>query len=130
MEIEYYGNYSLENGEYIGFYPTDIYPDIGTIPEPKIKLTKKQWQEALSDVRYKVTDNVHTEWPFTEEELNTEAEESIKSTRLSLLKESDWVVLPHSPVTGSKLEEWVTYRQELRDVTNQTPPYVLPTKPE
>ena len=50
--------------------------------------------------------------------------------RLSLLKESDWVVLPHSPITGSKLEEWVTYRQALRDITKQESPYILPVKPE
>ena len=50
--------------------------------------------------------------------------------RLSLLSQSDWVVLPHSPITGSKLDEWIQYRQDLRDITLQTPPYTFPTKPE
>ena len=130
MDIKYYGNYSLESGEYIGLYPTDMHPDISSIPEPKIELTKHQWKQVISGPRYRVINGVHTESPFTEEELSKDHEESIKKQRLDLLKESDWVVLPHSPITGSKLEEWVTYRQELRDVTNQTPPYVLPTKPE
>jgi len=60
-----------------------------------------------------------------EEELN-----SIRRQRDRLLQQCDWVVLPHSPITGSKLDEWITYRQALRDITNQTPPYTLPTQPE
>ena len=130
MNKKYYANYDLESGDYLGLYPTDVYPDIDSIPEPKIELTEKEWQEAYSEVRYKVIDGVHTKSPLTEEELNKNTEESVKMKRLSLLKESDWVVLPHSPVTGSKLEEWVTYRQALRDITKQESPYILPVKPE
>lgn len=129
MDKKYYANYDLESGDYLGLYPTDVYSNIDSIPEPKIELTEKEWQEAYSEVRYRVINGVHTKSPLTEEELNKNTEESVKMKRLSLLKESDWVVLPHSPITGVKLEEWITYRQALRDVTEQKSPYTLPNPP-
>lgn len=55
----------------------------------------------------------------------------VRKKRDDLLLESDWVVLPHSPITGSNLNEWIQYRQDLRDVTNQSNPFEItwPTKP-
>ena len=37
-----------------------------------------------------------------------------------------------SPISGSKLTEWQTYRQSLRDVTSQSNPFEVtwPAKPE
>lgn len=56
----------------------------------------------------------------------------VRKERDDLLLESDWVVLPYSPITGSNLNEWIQYRQDLRDVTNQSNPFEItwPTKPE
>ena len=56
----------------------------------------------------------------------------IRGERNALLIASDWTVLPDSPFTGSKLAEWKTYRQTLRDLPANTsdpsdPTY--PTKP-
>ena len=56
----------------------------------------------------------------------------IRGVRNALLAESDWTILPDSPFTGSKLAEWKTYRQTLRDLPANTsdpsdPTY--PTKP-
>jgi len=42
-------------------------------------------------------------------------EEQIRSVRDKLLLESDWRVLPDTPT--SKLEDWKTYRQTLRNIT-------------
>jgi hypothetical protein len=58
--------------------------------------------------------------------------EEIRETRNTLLSECDWTQFQDSPITGSKLTEWQTYRQSLRDVTNQENPYNItwPTKPE
>ena len=130
MEVQYFAHYDSGSGDYNGFYPTDVYPDMDTIPTPNIELTQSEWREARGDSRYRVINGVHSEVPFTTEEENEKQLISIKRERESLLLESDWVVLPHSPITGSKLNEWITYRQSLRDISNQTPPYVLPTKPE
>jgi len=71
----------------------------------------------------------------TEEEINIKIEEKwieIRDIRDSLLVQSDWTQFQDSPITGSKLTEWQTYRQSLRDITNQSNPFSLtwPTKPE
>jgi hypothetical protein len=44
--------------------------------------------------------------------------ETLRSQRRSLLKNSDWTVMPDSPLSDSKKAEWTTYRQALRDITN------------
>lgn len=55
----------------------------------------------------------------------------IRSTRNTLLSESDWTQFQDSPITGSSLTDWQTYRQSLRDVTTQSDPYDItwPNKP-
>ena len=57
--------------------------------------------------------------------------EQIRSQRDSILKESDWIDLPNSPVKNK--ESWLTYRQALRDLPqNFSSPeeVVWPNKPE
>lgn len=129
-EIQYFGYYDSGSGDYLGFYATDIWPDSGSYETPYIELTETEWREARSHIRYRVIDGVHTEVPYTTNEQNQRDLNNIRRERSNLLKETDWVVLPHSPITGSKLDEWIQYRQDLRDVTSQTRPYTLPTQPE
>jgi len=67
--------------------------------------------------------------------LNTRKEikwSEIRESRDILLSDSDWTQFQDSPITGSKLTEWQTYRQSLRDITTQENPYNItwPTKPE
>ena len=66
------------------------------------------------------------------QEVNDNRWDIIRKKRDELLLNSDWVVLPHSPITGSNLNEWIQYRQGLRDVTSQSSPFEItwPTKPE
>jgi len=47
----------------------------------------------------------------------------VRSSRDSLLSESDWTQFNDSPISGSTLTDWQTYRQSLRDITNQSDPY-------
>lgn len=58
--------------------------------------------------------------------------DEIRVERNTLLTNSDWTQFQDSPITGSKLTEWQTYRQSLRDITNQENPYNItwPIKPE
>ena len=130
MEIKYYGEYNSGSGDYEAFYTSDVWRDYDAIPTPNIELTESEWREARGNSRYRVISGVHTEVPFTTDELNEQSLEGTRMLRTTLLKNSDWVVLPHSPITGSKLDEWIQYRQDLRDITSQTPPYTLPTQPE
>ena len=39
--------------------------------------------------------------------------------RISQLKETDYLVLPDYPISDEEKQQWITYRQELRDITNQ-----------
>lgn len=47
----------------------------------------------------------------------------IRAMRDQKLQESDWTQLPDVPLTAEQRAEWVTYRQALRDVTNQPDPF-------
>lgn len=55
--------------------------------------------------------------------------DEIREIRNELLKECDWTQLSDIP-TETK-QNWITYRQNLRDITNQTDPFniVWPAKP-
>lgn len=44
----------------------------------------------------------------------------IRDLRNRLLLESDWTDLPNSPLSETKKQEWLDYRQELRDITLQS----------
>ena len=46
----------------------------------------------------------------------------IRAERNKLLVESDWTQLPDAPVDAAI---WATYRQALRDVTNQANPFAI-----
>ena len=72
--------------------------------------------------------------PLTREEIeaNTESQwAKIRSQRDTLLQSCDWTQLPDVPFVEQARQEWATYRQALRDVTNQTDPYniVWPVTP-
>jgi hypothetical protein len=58
--------------------------------------------------------------------------DEVRSERNRLLTECDWTQMNDTPISGSKLTEWQTYRQSLRDITNQSNPFEIswPTKPE
>lgn len=61
-----------------------------------------------------------------------EALDQLRRYRDKKLAESDWTNVQDSPVTGSKLTEWQTYRQQLRDITDtysNIQEVVWPTKP-
>jgi len=58
--------------------------------------------------------------------------DEVRSERNRLLTECDWTQMNDTPISGSKLTEWQTYRQSLRDITTQSNPFEIswPTKPE
>ena len=69
------------------------------------------------------------------EEIQQRKEEKwteIREIRNTLLTECDWTQMNDSPISGSDLTNWQTYRQSLRDVTSQSNPFEItwPTKPE
>jgi hypothetical protein len=70
----------------------------------------------------------------TTEEIEQRKEEKwteVRTQRDTLLTECDWTQMSDSPISGSKLTEWQTYRQSLRDITTQSNPFEItwPSKP-
>jgi hypothetical protein len=47
-------------------------------------------------------------------------ETEIKSERKKLLTDSDWTQIPNNPLTSEQQAAWATYRQQLRDVPQQS----------
>lgn len=70
----------------------------------------------------------------TEEEISAKLEEKwveVRIMRDALLTQSDWTQFQDSPLSGTNLTDWQTYRQSLRDISSQSNPYNLtwPAKP-
>lgn len=59
----------------------------------------------------------------------TETEDSMRVQRNLILSETDWTVLPDSPLSDAKIAEWKTYRQALRDLPANTTDFANPTYP-
>ena len=56
-------------------------------------------------------------------------EDLFRFERNRRLEMSDWTVLPDSPLSDSKIAEWKTYRQALRDLPANTSDFSNPTYP-
>ena len=56
----------------------------------------------------------------------------VKAKRKGKLVACDWTVLTDVPMSDSKKEQWETYRQALRNITDQPDPFNItwPTPPE
>jgi len=72
----------------------------------------------------------------TDAELILIVQANVRARRNQRLLKSDWTQFSDSPLSDSKKEEWATYRQELRDITETYPDatsiddIIWPTKPE
>jgi hypothetical protein len=51
---------------------------------------------------------------------DAEQAKAMRSTRNQMLKDCDWTQVVDAPLTQSLAFEWQTYRQALRDISNQT----------
>jgi hypothetical protein len=47
---------------------------------------------------------------------NVKLQSYIRQVRNDKLTECDWTQMPDAPLTQAKKDEWITYRQELRDL--------------
>ena len=60
----------------------------------------------------------------------------LRQERNGKLADTDWVVLPDSPLSDTKKAEWITYRQALRDLptnytnSNTIDDITFPTEPD
>jgi hypothetical protein len=94
-----------------------------------IQLIDGQWTDVWS---------VHNKFDDPTEQAAWEAEclemqwNSIRDERNKLLTQTDYTDLPNTPITTQCRNNFITYRQALRDITNQSDPYniVWPTIPQ
>jgi hypothetical protein len=140
-EIVYpYTIQQLKLDEYNVSFPAEITSEVleefgvysvQQIPKPN------DYTKNITEGTPQLIDGVYTqiwnETNATQEEIDIKIEnqwEVVRVARNEILKECDWTVLPDSPLSGS-IEEWKTYRQQLRDVTSQPNPFEIswPTQP-
>jgi hypothetical protein len=105
--------------------PQPVYDD-------KIERVAQDSMPVLTDGKWVIGWAVY---PKEQEQIDREIEaqaELIRSQRNDLLAKCDWTVLADSPLTEEKRAEWLTYRQELRDISElENFPYVtLPNDPD
>lgn len=94
-----------------------------------VQLISGQWTEVWS---------IHNKYDDPTEQAAWEVEcletqwVNVRCTRDILLTQTDYTDLPNTPITTQCRNNFITYRQALRDVTNQTDPYniVWPTIPQ
>jgi hypothetical protein len=113
--LESFDVYYVESTEYTNDYTKNI----------------EEGTPILSDSSYIQVWNITD---ATEEEISAKLEEKwveVRIMRDALLAQSDWTQFQDSPLSGTTLVEWQTYRQSLRDITSQPNPYNLswPAKP-
>lgn len=61
--------------------------------------------------------------PFSSEEIQARTDKEwniIRNKRNFYLQRSDWVFTPDAPVSEAEKQEWITYRQTLRDLPANT----------
>jgi hypothetical protein len=139
--IEY--PYSLENlrkDEYNISFPSDLTNEIlveynvyNVVYTPKPNDYTKTITEGVPTL---IGETYYQNWESvdaSETEIENRIQQKwaeVREHRTELLKECDWTVLPDSPV-GDTLNDWILYRQELRNVTNQSNPFniIWPTQP-
>lgn len=65
--------------------------------------------------------NIHYDWDNATESwvLSSRFMEEVRAKRNKMLSGSDWTQVNDSPLSDAKKLEWATYRQQLRDITEQ-----------
>lgn len=79
----------------------------------------QEW-EVIEATQEEIEERVNSQW------------DQIRFIRNQYLAETDWTQLSDSPLIGETKENWIQYRQSLRDITDQEDPFniIWPTKPE
>ena len=96
--------------------------DFAIIPEGTevVSLTDEQATQFFSteEPMFYINGEVKTISEKNYEAAPDDFKRNIRFNRDKLLLESDWTQLPDSPLSDSKKAEWATYRQTLRDLTD------------
>lgn len=101
------------------------------VPYTIEELQEKNKFQQNSYLKWNARQKVWLDLRTTEQKLEAKWKEVIE-TRNKLLSESDWIVIRAVDQNQAVPQSWQTYRQALRDITNQQDPFniVWPIKPE
>lgn len=118
---------SWENISGLPLLNADALKNLGWLPhrlveftEPNKVITKTVFTVGADEVveSYESRD-------MTQDEIDSETEShwaSVRNERDKKLKDSDYTQLPDAPFTDAEKLNWASYRQGLRDITNQSSP--------
>lgn len=114
----------IENSEYVYVHPT---------PPPDVLYTQRlepSDPELIDGVWYQTYKIIESESEFISYYIS-ERWSTIREERNALLAASDWTQLPNGPLDATQVAAWASYRQSLRDITNQPNPFsiVWPVSP-
>ena len=134
-EIVYpYSIQQLKIDEYNVSFPIELTSDIlGEFGVYSVQQTPKpnDYTKNITEGTPQLIDGVYTQvWnqsDATQEEIDIKIQnqwEQVRVARNEILTQCDWTVLADSPVSAS-IEEWKTYRQQLRDITSQSNPFEI-----
>jgi hypothetical protein len=101
-----------------GLYDFSNQPDFGTF--------EKAVEVAPVKDEYGIWRQTWAVEPMTEEEVTARTKQEwngVRSHRNFRLTMCDWTQLPDAPLTNTQMAAWATYRQALRDVTDQADPF-------
>jgi hypothetical protein len=132
-----YIDYDLLTGKILGDYDYAITAPVGVLLEADIPFMEAFGYYVENGVlvkippypnQYSVFDYTTKQWVDTR--TNDTQWALVRDERNQKLQASDWTQMPD--VTIPNKTEWATYRQALRDVTNQPDPFsiVWPTPPQ
>lgn len=123
--------YYSDKDHLAGFYSKELHG--GKIPDGSIKLSETEYQEAIQkSCEGKIISIAEGKLVYSDPKPTREESENVALLkRNSLLKDSDWTILPDSPFTEEQREIWKAYRQQLRDITKHKdfPDVSFPEKP-
>ena len=88
-----------------GSYSSQLYRVVAGVPVPL----------PACPGQYYVWDYIVNEWVAD----TTTAAAAATTQRNDLLSASDWTQIPNGPLTALQQQAWATYRQQLRDITDQ-----------
>lgn len=117
-----------------GFYASEIHGD--NMPNDVVEITQQRHDELFQGQSngLRITSDENG-YPINAPQIPPSHDEMclvVRTERDLTLQLSDWVLLSDVPLSPEKKQEWLTYRQELRDVTSQNGfPFsvVWPVKP-
>lgn len=101
------------------------------VPPPEITILQRVEYDGVQLINgyWTETWSIHPKYddPIEQAAWETECLESqwniIRGERDSLLAQTDYTDLPHTPITQTCHNNFLVYRQALRDITNQSDPY-------